>query len=569
MTFQQLLQGAEVLSQSGNPGVAGVEYDSRRVRPGTVFVAMKGETSDGNRFIDQAIAAGAIAIVTDSAAEAPRPAVGWAQVVHGRRALARLSANFYKRPAERIANTGITGTNGKSTTAFLIESILQAAGRKTALVGTIEYHVAGKILPAPHTTPEALELNRLLSEGLGQGVTEAVMEVSSHALEQQRVFGIPFDVAVFTNLTRDHLDYHGTMENYFRAKQMLFEGCGTEPPRAAVLNLDDDYGRQLWKLCKKKSSLVLSYGLTSGDCDFRAESVEITPRGTRFQMVTPLGKVAMWSPLIGNVNVYNVLAASAAGYARDCSTEAIAKGVFDLTSVPGRFERVDCGQPFTVVVDYAHTDDALRNLTALARDFVARAGLKGKVITLFGCGGDRDRSQASADGRGCGQGKRLRRAHFRQPALRRSAGHHERCCRWTSEVGQQNMSMEPDRRKAIAVALQQAAPATSCCWRARDMKKCRSRKKERFLLTMWRSRAKPEGAGLRLQRRRQGGQRGEDRMKLLLSRIAEFVSAQRRIRRSRGSARAIRSTPAPCSRTNCFLRSRVNASTVTTSSSRR
>ena len=197
MTFQQLLQGAEVLSQSGNPAVAGVEYDSRRARPGIVFVAMKGETSDGNRFIDQAIAAGAVGIVTDSAAEAPRPAVAWAQVVNGRRALARLSANFYKRPAERIANTGITGTNGKSTTAFLIESILQAAGRKTALVGTIEYHVAGKILPAPHTTPEALELNRLLSEGLGLGVTEAVMEVSSHALEQQRVFGIPFDVAVF------------------------------------------------------------------------------------------------------------------------------------------------------------------------------------------------------------------------------------------------------------------------------------------------------------------------------------------------------------------------------------
>src|SRR5450631_2737221 len=261
MTFQQLLQGAEILSQSGNPGVAGVEYDSRRVRTGTVFVAMKGETSDGNRFIDQAIAAGAVAIVTDSAAEVPRPAVAWAQVVHGRRALARLSANFYKRPGERIANTGITGTNGKSTTAFLIESILQAAGRMTALVGTIEYHVAGKILPAPHTTPEALELNRLLSEGLGQGVTEAVMEVSSHALEQQRVFGIPFDVAVFTNLTRDHLDYHRTMEEYFSSKQVLFEGCGTEAPRATVLNADDEYGQKLIKVSKKRSSEVLTYGL--------------------------------------------------------------------------------------------------------------------------------------------------------------------------------------------------------------------------------------------------------------------------------------------------------------------
>jgi len=455
MTFQQLLQGAEVLSQSGNPGVAGVEYDSRRVRSGTVFVAMKGETSDGNRFIDQAIAAGAVAIVTDSASEVPRPAVAWAQVLHGRRALARLSANFYKRPAERSANTGITGTNGKSTTAFLIESILLAAGRKTALVGTIEYHVAGKILPAPHTTPEALELNRLLSEGLGQGVTEAVMEVSSHALEQQRVFGIPFDVAVFTNLTRDHLDYHGTMEDYFRAKQALFEGCGTEAPRAAVFNLDDEYGRQLWKLCKKKSSVVLSYGLTSGD--FHAESVEIAPRGTRFEMVTPSGKLAMWSPLIGNVNVYNVLAASAAGYARDCSAEAIAKGIFDLTSVPGRFERVDCGQPFTVVVDYAHTDDALRNLTALARDFVARAGLKGKVITLFGCGGDRDRAKRPMMGEAVGTG-----SDFVVLTSDNPRSEDPLAIMNDAVVGLQKCSakycMEPGRGKAIAFALQQATP---------------------------------------------------------------------------------------------------------------
>jgi UDP-N-acetylmuramoyl-L-alanyl-D-glutamate--2,6-diaminopimelate ligase len=455
MTFQQLLQGAEVLSQSGNPAVAGVEYDSRLVRPGTVFVAMKGETSDGNRFIDQAVAAGAVAIVTDSPSEVPRSSAAWAHVVHGRRALARLSANFYKRPAERIANTGITGTNGKSTTAFLIESILQAAGRKTALIGTIEYHVAGKILPAPHTTPEALELNRLLSEGLGLGVTEAVMEVSSHALEQQRVFGISFDVAVFTNLTRDHLDYHGTMKNYFLAKQALFEGCGTEPPRAAVLNLDDEYGRQLLKLCKKKSTLVLSYGLTSGD--FRAESVEITPRGTRFQMVTPTGKVAIWSPLIGNVNVYNVLAASAVATARDCSTEAIAKGIFDLTSVPGRFERVDCGQPFTVVVDYAHTDDALRNLTALTRDFVARAGLKGRVITLFGCGGDRDRAKRPLMGEAAGKG-----SDFVILTSDNPRSEDPLTIMNDAVVGLQKSgakySMEPDRRKAIAFALRQATP---------------------------------------------------------------------------------------------------------------
>src|SRR4029077_13667631 len=221
MTFQQLLDGAEILSQSGDAAVSGVEYESRRVKPGCVFVARRGESSDGNRFIDQAIKGGAVGVVTDSAAEKVRDKVAWAVVPHGRRALARLSANFYKKPAERLAVTAITGTNGKTTTAFLLESILAAAGRKSALIGTIEYHVAGRVLPAPHTTPEPPDLNRLLAQALAHGATEAVMEVSSHALAQQRGYGIPFDVAVFTNLTRDHLDYHHTMEEYFASKQIL------------------------------------------------------------------------------------------------------------------------------------------------------------------------------------------------------------------------------------------------------------------------------------------------------------------------------------------------------------
>ena len=459
MTFQQLLDGVEVLGQSGsssgNLQVTGVAYDSRRVRPGTVFVAMKGESSDGNRFIDQAIAAGAVAIVTDSATESPRPALAWAHVPHGRRALARLSANFYKRPAERIANTGITGTNGKSTTAFIIESILHAAGRKTALIGTIEYHVAGKILPAPHTTPESLELNQLLAEGLSQGVTEWVMEVSSHALEQQRVFGIPFDVAVFTNLTRDHLDYHGTMEEYFRAKQLLFEGCGADPPRAAVLNTDDEHGRELLKLATRKSSVVLSYGLKEGD--FHAESLEITARGSRFQMATPAGNLPIWSPMIGKVNVYNVLAAAAAGYARDCSSDAIGKGIFNCASVPGRFQRVDCGQPFAVVVDYAHTDDALRNLTALARDFVAHAGLRGKVITLFGCGGDRDRAKRPLMGEAAAKGSDFVVLTSDNPRSEDPLAIMNDAVVGLQKSGAKYV-LEPDRRKAIALAIQQAAP---------------------------------------------------------------------------------------------------------------
>jgi len=402
MTFQHLLDGAEVLAQSGNPDVNSVEYDSRKVKPGSVFVAMRGETSDGNRFIDRAIQAGAVAVVTDSSVEPQREGVAWAVVPHGRRALARVSENFYKRPGQRLAVAGITGTNGKSTTAFLIEAILTAAGRKSALIGTIEYHVAGRVCPAPHTTPEALELARIFNEALGQGATDAVMEVSSHALAQQRVFGIPFDVAVFTNLTRDHLDYHKTMDEYFAAKQALFEGCGTDAPRAAVTNLDDEHGAKLAEFSRKHGSAVLTYGWERGD--FHAANVDISPRGTRFNIVTPEEKIAVFSPLIGRVNVYNILAAAAACYARGCTPTAIAGGVESLTHVPGRFQRVDCGQPFTVVVDYAHTDDALRNLTALAREFVTRADPRGRVLTLFGCGGDRDRAKRPLMGEAAGRG---------------------------------------------------------------------------------------------------------------------------------------------------------------------
>src|SRR5579864_1112004 len=377
MTFEHLLEGAEFLSLSGNPDVSSVVYDSRRVKPGCAFVAMRGDCSDGNRFIDQAIQAGAVAIITDSAQENPREGVAWALVPHGRRALARVSQNFYKHPAERLAIVGITGTNGKSTTAFLVEAILTAAGRKSALIGTIEYHVAGRTYPAPHTTPEALELARLFNEALGQGATDAVMEVSSHALAQQRIYGVPFDVAVFTNLTRDHLDYHQTMDEYFAAKRVLFEGCGTDPPRAVVTNLDDEYGVKLVEFSRKRSAMVLTYGWERGD--FHAEKVDITPRGTRFDLVAPQEKISVFSALIGRVNLYHILAAAAACSARGCSSQAVAQGIGSLTHVPGRFQRVDCGQPFTVVVDYAHTDDALRNLTALAREFVTRNGGSSKV----------------------------------------------------------------------------------------------------------------------------------------------------------------------------------------------
>jgi UDP-N-acetylmuramoyl-L-alanyl-D-glutamate--2,6-diaminopimelate ligase len=455
MTFQQLLYGAEILSQSGNPGVSGLEYDSRKVQPGDVFVAMRGESSDGNKFIDKAIAAGAVAIVTDSDTETPRAGVAWAQVPHGRRALARLSANFYKRPAERLAITGITGTNGKSTTAFLLEAMLAAAHRKSALIGTIEYHVAGKILPAPHTTPEALGLNRMLNAALGDGATEAIMEVSSHALAQQRVYGIPFDVAVFTNLTRDHLDYHHTMEEYFDSKRILFEGCGTDAPRVAVLNIDDECGRDLVKVSKKHGSEVLTYGLAEGD--FHAKNVDIGQRGTRFDLVTPETTIPLFSPLIGKVNVYNIMAAAAAAYARNCKPEAIAKGVEGLAYVPGRFQRVDCGQPLTVVVDYAHTDDALRNLTSLARSFVRQAGNKGRVITVFGSGGDRDRAKRPLMGEAAGRGSDFVVLTSDNPRSEDPLAIINDALVGLQRSGAK-YKVEPDRKMAIALAIREAAP---------------------------------------------------------------------------------------------------------------
>jgi len=455
MTFEQILEGAEVLSQTGNPPVTGVAYDSRRVQPGFVFVAMRGESSDGNQFIEKAIANGAVAVVSDSASEMPRMGLAWAQVPHGRRALARLSANFCKRPAERLAITGVTGTNGKSTTTYLIESILSAAGRKSVLVGTIEYHVAGKVLPAPHTTPEGLELNQMLAEGLANGATEAVMEVSSHALAQQRVYAVPFDVAVFTNLTRDHLDYHHTMDDYFSAKRILFEGCGTEPPRASVVNFDDEYGRRLVEINKKRRSQIFTYGWSVGD--FHAKTVTISSQGTRFDLVTPDATIPIFSPLIGKVNVYNTLAAAATGFARGCEREAVVNGIASLMRVPGRFERVDCGQPFTVVVDYAHTDDALRNLTALAKEFVTQGGRNGRVITVFGCGGDRDRAKRPLMGEAAGRG-----SNFVVLTSDNPRSEDPLAIMNDAKVGLQRSGtkfvMEPDRRTAISLAIRECGP---------------------------------------------------------------------------------------------------------------
>ncbi|HUK15946.1 MAG TPA: UDP-N-acetylmuramoyl-L-alanyl-D-glutamate--2,6-diaminopimelate ligase [Bryobacteraceae bacterium] len=363
--------------------IEGLEYDSRRVRPGYLFFAFPGAHADGRQFAQDALARGAVAVLSES--EAPETLKDrWLRVEHGRQALSLAARNFYGKPDERLGLTGITGTNGKTTTGFLIDSVLRAAGHTTALIGTIEYHLAGRTLPAVNTTPESLDLLRLLSELAAEGGSHATMEVSSHALELGRVYGLHFHTAVFTNLTRDHLDFHGTMEAYFAAKQKLMEGAGGPPPVFAVLNRDDAHARRLRLHPKTK---VLWYGL-GADPDLRARHISSGFHGLKFDVQYGKQRFAVESPLIGKINVYNILAACGAGLSYGIAPDAIARGIAQLRAVPGRFERVDEGQPFVVVVDYAHTDDALRNTIAVARSLDPK-----RVITLFGCGGDRDRSK--------------------------------------------------------------------------------------------------------------------------------------------------------------------------------
>ena len=459
VTWNEALRDAEILRRiDRDVAVSGVEYDSRRVGPGSLFVAMRGETTDGNRYVEQAVARGAVAVVTDSAAAYDATAngpldVAVAEVPHGRRALATIAANVFGHPERKIRLSGVTGTNGKTTTAYLLEQLLRAAGRSTVLVGTIEYRVAGEVRPAPHTTPESRDLLALLAEGVERGVTEGVMEVSSHALEQGRVWGIPYDVAIFTNLTQDHLDYHGTMEGYFAAKRKLFDGSQAAAPRVAVLNAEDDTQAALAETAQAARSEIVSYGIDRGD--LRAGDIVMRPNGMRFTLVSKQGEAPIEVALTGRVNVLNLLAASAAAMARGLSLEQIAEAAPKLHAVPGRFEAVDAGQPFTVVVDYAHTDDALRNVLALARDLVMPR--QGRVLTVFGCGGDRDRTKRPRMGRAAAEASEIVVVTSDNPRSEDPRGIIDEILPGTAGLPA-TVEVEPDRAKAIALAMTKAHP---------------------------------------------------------------------------------------------------------------
>lgn len=387
ITLRTLLGSMPV--RSGLPNhdlpIQQIANDSRKVQPGALFVAIHGVSSDGNLFVKDAVARGAVAVMSEDAVPALWPReIPWIQVNEGRKALAIAAANFYGRPATALKLVGVTGTNGKTTTTSLIDSILRASGAKTGLFGTIAYRTPRGEHPAPNTTPESLDLQSFFAEIRDGGGTFATMEASSHALALHRLWGCHFAAAAFTNLTRDHIDFHKTFENYFAAKRMLFEGTGSGAPDVAVINIDDEWGKKLEGLGKR----TLTYGVQNGS-DLKAKKFQLSFKGLNFTAQTPAGAIQVESALVGRINVYNILAAIGAAISLDLPNDVIETGIRNLRAVAGRFERVDLGQPFLVVVDYAHTDDALQNLIRTARELNPKA----RIITAFGCGGSRDRTK--------------------------------------------------------------------------------------------------------------------------------------------------------------------------------
>jgi UDP-N-acetylmuramoyl-L-alanyl-D-glutamate--2,6-diaminopimelate ligase len=474
MQWSEVIAAVSVVETAGRRDieVRGVQYDSRRVSAGDVFVAMRGGTADGNQFIDAAIRKGAAAIVTDSLERfvdlrEQQPELALALVDRetngGRRALAEVSAKVFGSPEKTLKISAVTGTNGKTTTAFLLEQMLRSVGRKCVLLGTIETHVGDVVRESEHTTPESRDVLALFAEGVRAGCTEVVMEMSSHALEQERVWGIPVDVAVFTNLTQDHLDYHGTMGRYASAKAKIFAGVGAHAPRIGIVNADDSIGNFMWSFAHRSGvAITLTYGIEpkheNGRPSSYAEDVVLRAGATAYRWHCPFGGVIdIESPLTGRVNVYNLLAASCAARARGLTLEEIAAAAKALKQVPGRFEVVPGSREagFTVVVDYAHTDDALANLIALARGLVSEHD--GRVITMFGCGGDRDKAKRPKMGRVAARGSDVVVVTSDNPRSEEPMRIIEEVLVGVRETRVECV-VEVDRRSAIEVAIRAARP---------------------------------------------------------------------------------------------------------------
>jgi UDP-N-acetylmuramoyl-L-alanyl-D-glutamate--2,6-diaminopimelate ligase len=389
MTLRDVLREIPVLA-GGTPGteeITGIAYNSQAVRPGFLFAALRGAAQNGMDFVAEAEAHGAAAVLSVWP-QPPASGLAWVQVADAREALALAAANFYGHPSDGMKVIGVTGTKGKTTTTYLIEEILRASGAVPGLIGTIEYRRPGWKVPAPRTTPEAPDLQALLRDMLDAGVTHCVMEVSSHALEQKRVWGVSYDVAVFTNLSGEHLDYHPSMEGYFEAKKKLF--TLNHKKRAAVVNMDDPWGQ---KLVAELPMKTVTFGLEPAAI-VRAVKPLLTTEGIETQVFFPGGSMRLRSSLVGRHNLSNLLAATAAALALNVAPADIVKGVAALKGVPGRFERVRNARGLQIVVDYAHTDNALEHALQTAREFKPR-----RLIVVFGAGGDRDREKRERMGR--------------------------------------------------------------------------------------------------------------------------------------------------------------------------
>ncbi len=379
--------------------VTDVTHDSRQVREGTLFVAIKGHTMDGHRFVDDVIRRGAAGIISEY--DPPSNFQwAWIKVDDAREALAKAAAVINGDPSNQLDLVGVTGTNGKTTTTYLCFALAEAAGVRPAMLTTVEYRIGERTEPAVRTTPEASDTNRFLREAVDDGCSMAVMETSSQAIDLHRCDWLHFKIAVFTNLTRDHLDYHHTMEKYFDAKKKLFDGRLVEAPRSCVINVDDEWGAKLATELREAGQRVVTFSLASAPsdilgADLSADNVEVSLiDGTSFRLRTPQGDRQVTSPLVGKPHVYNMLSATATALELGYDLDSIVTGLSTCVGAPGRFERVPHDGDFAIVVDYAHTDDALLNTLKTARDLTT-----GRIITVFGCGGDRDRSKRVPMGR--------------------------------------------------------------------------------------------------------------------------------------------------------------------------
>jgi len=380
-----------------------ITHDSRQAKEGTIFVAIRGATVDAHRFIDDVVRRGASAILSEFGP--PKNYSGtWLKVPDARRALAFASSLIHGEPSHRLSLVGITGTNGKTTTTYLCSALAESAGQKTAMLTTVEYRIGDRHTPAVRTTPESSDTNRFLAVAVDEGCTMAAMEASSQAIDLHRCDGLRFKVAVFTNLTRDHLDYHGTMENYFAAKKKLFDGGLGEAPASSVINIDDEWGRTLVEELSAAGQRVVTYSQTAATdtgpaADLVADNVSVSlNRGTSFRLRTGGKEYQINSPLVGRPHVYNMLAAAGTALQLGYEMKAIIAGLETCGGAPGRFERVVHDGDFAVVVDYAHTDDALLNTLNSAKPLT-----EGRIITVFGCGGDRDKTKRAPMGQIAGE----------------------------------------------------------------------------------------------------------------------------------------------------------------------